>query len=178
MYEINILFDDNNIDIPIFSKEYNNYLQKLYYNIANNIVIKLTKYYKIINIYFINSPKKKINNNITDFDITKYILDYNSNLSLYDCFCNMENKNEKIIIFSHRVNDETNILFKRIKKVHFINMDFINMDFINMDFSNIKNDKNTNSFSYIINSLDISKAKYYDSLIDYFVETQLFDILI
>lgn len=171
MTEINILFDDNNIDYKDFSKHYNLYLQKLYYNIANNIVIKLTKYYKIINIYFINSPKKIINNDITNFDITKYILNYNSNLSLYDCFCNMENKNEKIIIFSHRVNDETNILFNKIKNVKFINMDF-------NDFSNIENDKHTNSFSFIIKSLNPNKAKYYDSLIDYFVETQLFDILI
>ena len=167
MSEVTILFDDNIFNSNLYSSNYNKYLQKIYYNVINNIVIALSNYYTKININFINSPRVKLRNKVLNkFDISKYIIDYNSNLSLYDSYCNIgNNENKKIIVYTH--NYKNLDLLMDIKSIKIIYMDLRNLEIAPF-----------NTYSMILETLTPKKALHYKSTIEYFVETQLAEILI
>ena len=123
MSEITILFDDNIINSNLYSSKYNKYLQQVYYNTINKIVIALSNYYKKININFLNSPRIELENKVLyNFDISKYIIDYNSNLTIYDGICNIVNfDKKKVIVYTH--NYKNLDLLMDIKNIKLIRRD-------------------------------------------------------
>ena len=167
MSKITILIDDNLINSDLYNHKYNKYLQKVYYKTINKIVIALSNYYKQININFLNSSRIELENKVLDsFDISKHILNYNSNLTIYDGICNIINvDNKKIIVFTY--NQKNLDLIENYENIKIIFMDLINIESLSI-----------NTYSFILETLTPKKALHYNSTIEYYVETQLAEVLI